>query len=382
MGDWRPLTELLDQVQAYSMAGGKVWISVLFIFRILLLGTAVESVWADEQSAFHCNTRQPGCENSCYDRSFPISHVRFWVLQIIFVSVPTLLYLVHVFYVKRKEEKQQEQLRVSETSGLGAEQRPHALEGEQLGHGQVQVRGNLLRVYTICIFFKALLEVVFLLLQWYMYGFSLNAVYTCNQDPCPHQVDCFISRPTEKSIFIRFMLGVSLVSLALNIMELCYVLFKHIKNHPNGQQSGAYQDTAGLLNEGFSSTDSLSIPAIACRDRLVPGDRNSNFIPTFNNQGSGPSIRFNAGSHGLNSAESVSILMPSRERLVSVDRNSPSLCYSPQKRNVQSHSSSSANTGGSSIGKSLSPWSSSRDRLIPSDRNSSSFCSSSNQGSG
>ena len=43
MGDWSALGKLLDKVQAYSTAGGKVWLSVLFIFRILLLGTAVES---------------------------------------------------------------------------------------------------------------------------------------------------------------------------------------------------------------------------------------------------------------------------------------------------------------------------------------------------
>uniref|UniRef100_A0A8C5EY28 Connexin 43 n=1 Tax=Gouania willdenowi TaxID=441366 RepID=A0A8C5EY28_GOUWI len=105
MGDWSALGRLLDKVQAYSTAGGKVWLSVLFIFRILVLGTAVESAWGDEQSAFKCNTQQPGCENVCYDKSFPISHVRFWVLQIIFVSTPTLLYLAHVFYLNRKEQK-------------------------------------------------------------------------------------------------------------------------------------------------------------------------------------------------------------------------------------------------------------------------------------
>uniref|UniRef100_A0A8C1VZY5 Connexin 43 n=1 Tax=Cyprinus carpio TaxID=7962 RepID=A0A8C1VZY5_CYPCA len=105
MGDWSALGRLLDKVQAYSTAGGKIWLSVLFIFRILVLGTAVESAWGDEQSAFKCNTQQPGCENVCYDKSFPISHVRLWVLQIIFVSTPTLLYLAHIFYLMRKEEK-------------------------------------------------------------------------------------------------------------------------------------------------------------------------------------------------------------------------------------------------------------------------------------
>jgi len=83
----------------------QVWLTVLFIFRILVLGTAAEEVWGDEQSDFTCNTQQPGCENVCYDEAFPISHIRFWVLQIIFVSTPTLIYLGHVLHIVRMEEK-------------------------------------------------------------------------------------------------------------------------------------------------------------------------------------------------------------------------------------------------------------------------------------
>uniref|UniRef100_A0A8C2TDG8 Gap junction alpha-1 protein n=2 Tax=Phasianidae TaxID=9005 RepID=A0A8C2TDG8_COTJA len=138
MGDWSALGKLLDKVQAYSTAGGKVWLSVLFIFRILLLGTAVESAWGDEQSAFRCNTQQPGCENVCYDKSFPISHVRFWVLQIIFVSVPTLLYLAHVFYVMRKEEKlnkREEELKVVQNDGVNVDMHLKQIEIKKFKYG-------------------------------------------------------------------------------------------------------------------------------------------------------------------------------------------------------------------------------------------------------
>jgi len=57
----------------------QVWLTVLFIFRILVLGTAAESSWGDEQEDFSCDTEQPGCENVCYDRAFPIAHIRYWV---------------------------------------------------------------------------------------------------------------------------------------------------------------------------------------------------------------------------------------------------------------------------------------------------------------
>lgn len=81
-------------------------------------------------------------------------------------------------------------------------------------HGKVKMRGGLLPIYTISIF-----EVAYLLLLCYIFGFSLNVVYTCKRDPCPHQGDCYLSRPTEKSIFVFFMLVVSLVSLALHIIK-------------------------------------------------------------------------------------------------------------------------------------------------------------------
>ncbi|CAM4333336.1 unnamed protein product [Leuciscus chuanchicus] len=225
MGDWSALVKLLHNVQAHSTAGGKAWLSVLFIFRILLLGTAVESAWGDEQSAFKCNTLQPGCQNVCYDKSFPISHVRLWVLQIIFVSTPTLLFLAHVFYMTRRKEKTGEAKTVeadSENTKQDSEAR------------KVKMEGALMYTYIISIFCKSIFEVVFLVIQWYIYGFSLSAEYTCQRWPCPHQVDCFLSRPTEKTIFIIFMLVVSLVSLLLNVIEFFYVLHKWISGRKNG----------------------------------------------------------------------------------------------------------------------------------------------------
>ncbi|KAJ8401726.1 hypothetical protein AAFF_G00376970 [Aldrovandia affinis] len=254
MGDWSALERLLYKVQADSTAVGKVWLFVLFIFRILVLGTAVESAWGDEQSAFQCNTKQPGCKNVCYDKSFPISHVRLWVLQIIFVFMPTLLYQAHVFYLMRKEQKlnrKEEELKAVQNDGgdvdiplkkIELKKFKHGLEE----HGKIKMKGALFTTYIVSIFFKSIFEVGFLMIQWYIYGFTLAAVYTCERDPCPHVVDCFISRPTEKTVFIIFMLVVSLVSLLLNVIELFYVLFKRIKDRVKGKQN--HYPTSGTLS--------------------------------------------------------------------------------------------------------------------------------------
>ncbi|XP_032999598.1 gap junction alpha-1 protein [Lacerta agilis] len=306
MGDWSALGRLLDKVQAYSTAGGKVWLSVLFIFRILLLGTAVESAWGDEQSAFRCNTQQPGCENVCYDKSFPISHVRFWVLQFIFVSVPTLMYLAHVFYVMRKEEKlnrREEELKVVQSEGVNVDLPLKQIEIKKFKygieeHGKVKMRGGLLRTYIISIIFKSFFEVAFVVIQWYIYGFTLHAIYTCERYPCPHKVDCFLSRPTEKTIFIIFMLVVSIVSLSLNIIEIFYVTLKSIKdrmktkNNPFSPNSGMSPSKEcgspkyAYFNGCSSPTAPLS-PMSPPGYKLVTGDRNnSSSCRNYNKQAS------------------------------------------------------------------------------------------------
>lgn len=44
MGEWGFLSSLLDKVQSHSTVIGKVWLSVLFIFRIMILGAGAEKV--------------------------------------------------------------------------------------------------------------------------------------------------------------------------------------------------------------------------------------------------------------------------------------------------------------------------------------------------
>ena len=160
MGDWSFLGRLLENAQEHSTVIGKVWLTVLFIFRILVLGAAAEEVWGDEQSDFTCNTQQPGCENVCYDRAFPISHVRFWVLQIIFVSTPTLIYLGHVLHLLRMEEKRKErEEEPPKAAGPEGHQDPAPVRDDR---GKVRIAGALLRTYVFNIIFKTLFEVGFI----------------------------------------------------------------------------------------------------------------------------------------------------------------------------------------------------------------------------
>nr|XP_019959264.1 PREDICTED: gap junction Cx32.2 protein-like [Paralichthys olivaceus]XP_019959265.1 PREDICTED: gap junction Cx32.2 protein-like [Paralichthys olivaceus] len=227
MGDWGFLSTLLDKVQSHSTVIGKIWMSVLFLFRIMVLGAGAESVWGDEQSGFICNTQQPGCENVCYDWVFPISHIRFWVLQIIFVSTPTLVYLAHALHVIHKENKMRERKQKQKQSPGGA------MKGKEPKYtdekGKVTIKGNLLGSYLTQLVFKIIIEAAFITGQYYLYGFIMVPMFPCSKKPCPFTVECYMSRPTEKTIFIIFMLAVACVSLLLNIIEVFYLICSRLR---------------------------------------------------------------------------------------------------------------------------------------------------------
>ncbi|XP_063758830.1 gap junction Cx32.2 protein-like [Eleginops maclovinus] len=226
MGEWSLLSDLLDKVQSHSTVGGKVWMSVLFLFRIFILAAGVDKIWGDEQGNMDCNTKSVGCKNACYNRHFPLSHTRYWVLQILMVSTPTLVYLGHVLLVIRGENKARRRL----------EQKPYK-NGVRIKapkysdeHGRVQLKGILLVSYLMQVLFKILLEVAFIVGQYYLYGFILMPPkITFSELPCPSQVNCFISRPTEKTIFIVFMLTMAVFSVILNIIEIFYLMISKVR---------------------------------------------------------------------------------------------------------------------------------------------------------
>ncbi|XP_035533195.1 gap junction protein, alpha 5a [Morone saxatilis] len=237
MGDWSLLGNFLEEVQEHSTSVGKVWLTVLFIFRILVLGTAAESSWGDEQSDFLCDTQQPGCTNVCYDSAFPIAHIRYWVLQIVFVSTPSLIYMGHAMHTVRREEKQRRrEQEEKEARGEGEGD----LEGEKEylqqkesgkvmtsdGTGHVRLRGALLQTYMLSIMIRTVMEVTFVVVQYLIYGVFLKALYLCKSWPCPNPVNCYMSRPTEKNVFIVFMLVVAGVSLLLSVLELYHLGWK------------------------------------------------------------------------------------------------------------------------------------------------------------
>lgn len=297
---WSFLTRLLEEIHNHSTFVGKIWLTILIVFRIVLTAVGGESIYYDEQSKFVCNTAQPGCENVCYDAFAPLSHVRFWVFQIILVATPSLMYLgyavnkiaraeeqtdrggVHRFSRKPKkhyladrkqhrgleeaEDDQEEDPMIYEMAEVESDGGAASKGGGVDGQVKVKVRHDgrnrikedgLMRIYVLQLLARFLLEVAFLCGQYALYRFAVPAIFVCSALPCPNSVNCFVSRPTEKTIFLLIMYAVSLLCLALNIWEMlhlgigtiCEIIRSHDVQFPD---DGLYRLTRsqGVLNDG------------------------------------------------------------------------------------------------------------------------------------
>ncbi|KAM4558081.1 gap junction protein beta 8 [Odontesthes bonariensis] len=255
---WGALYAQLGGVNKHSTSLGKIWLSVLFIFRITILVLAAESVWGDEQSDFTCNTQQPGCKNVCYDHFFPVSHIRLWCLQLIFVSTPALLVAMHVAYRKRGDKR-------TMLASNGTEKTTD-MDLETLKRRRLPITGPLWWTYTCSLFFRLIFEGGFMYALYFVYdGFQMPRLVKCEQWPCPNKVDCFISRPTEKTVFTIFMVSSSAICMVLNVAELCYLIVKALLRCSNRSTKRKHPYTESVTRDNkrnemllSSSTDSSS----------------------------------------------------------------------------------------------------------------------------
>uniref|UniRef100_A0A3Q1E8W7 Gap junction protein n=1 Tax=Acanthochromis polyacanthus TaxID=80966 RepID=A0A3Q1E8W7_9TELE len=220
--NWAFLQGLLSGVNKYSTAFGRVWLSIVFLFRVMVFVVAAEKVWGDEQKDFKCNTAQPGCHNVCYDHFFPVSHVRLWALQLIFVTCPSLLVVMHVAY--REDRERKNKLKYGENC-------------RRLYQNTGKKRGGLWWTYVLTL------------------GYDFPSLVKCEQKPCPNKVDCFIARPTEKRIFTIFMVVTSLACILLSIFEILYLVGKRCREcftpHFSTLRSSTCRGEPNLCAKGF-----------------------------------------------------------------------------------------------------------------------------------
>lgn len=188
---------------------GRFWLLLMLVFRMLILGTVASDLFDDEQEEFSCNTLQPGCKQVCYDQAFPVSQYRFWVFHIVLISTPSLIFLMYAMHHNKKN------------LDLPRGSAPSTEEAKREWH--------LRRLYMVNVGFRLLSEVGFLIVQWLLYGFRVEAQFPCSHFPCPYTVDCFTSRPMEKTVFLIFYFAVGVLSALSSLAELIHTARKWLR---------------------------------------------------------------------------------------------------------------------------------------------------------
>ncbi|XP_028659131.2 gap junction delta-4 protein [Erpetoichthys calabaricus] len=200
----------------------------MVLLRFLVLLLAGYPLYWDEQERFVCNTIQPGCANVCYDVFSPVSHFRLWLVQVVILSFPFALFTVYVIHKASMGASM-------EIFTSSIERSPFQKVHQDIFHKDLSQPGaemtvpSFLGAYVLQLLLRIFLEVAFGAGHYYLFGFFIPRRYICSEAPCTSTVDCYISRPTEKSIMATFMLGVSCISFLVSIVDLLCVIKRAVR---------------------------------------------------------------------------------------------------------------------------------------------------------
>ncbi|NXB67617.1 CXD2 protein, partial [Struthidea cinerea] len=196
----------------------RILLTVVVIFRILIVAIVGETVYEDEQTMFMCNTLQPGCNQACYDKAFPISHIRYWVFQIILVCTPSLCFITYSVHQAAKQRERRysflyplldakkPKLNGAPAPSPDGTAKDDPEDAKELPpprpprSAKMKRQEGISRFYVIQVVFRNALEIGFLGGQYFLYGFNVPAIFECDRYPCVKEVECYVSRPTEKTV--------------------------------------------------------------------------------------------------------------------------------------------------------------------------------------
>nr|XP_002128756.1 gap junction delta-2 protein-like [Ciona intestinalis] len=267
---WHLLEKIVEHSAAHSTLLGKWWIAFMFVFRIIVVASIGDAVYSDEQDEFVCNTRQPGCKQICYNLFAPISHIRFWAFQILGTGLPSVIFIIfathklavlpnkphgkdshnevstqtspkHTTATRlRKRQLSSKHSRSSNCSKPSSSQDeavfsdatappPPEYDGVCREKKLRRTKQLVLRAYILNVITRCIIEGGFLYLQYYLYNWTVPEFFECIRYPCPKIVECYISRPMEKTVFLYFMFAVSALCIVINIIEIHYLGWKRLK---------------------------------------------------------------------------------------------------------------------------------------------------------
>ncbi|KAM6314547.1 gap junction delta-4 protein [Aegotheles albertisi] len=231
MERWDSLGFLIVTLNYNVTIAGKIWLMLTILLRMAVVVLAGYPLYQDEQERFVCNTLQPGCSNVCYDLFSPVSHFRFWLFQTVSILLPYAAFSIYVLHKVAMYIVRMHSLvhGCKGNKGLSSPKelkelcRSAVVNRLDCGTDNLSVL-NFSGAYIVHLFFRTLLEAAFAAMQYFLFGFFVPERFSCYHSPCTSTVDCYISRPTEKSIMMLFIWGVSSLSFLLSLADLVCAL--------------------------------------------------------------------------------------------------------------------------------------------------------------
>ncbi|XP_016131591.1 gap junction delta-4 protein-like [Sinocyclocheilus grahami] len=218
---------------------GKAWLVLVVFLRILVLLFAGYPLFQDEQERFVCNTIQPGCANVCYDMFAPLSLVRFWLVQLTTLCLPYAMFVIYAIH--KVSSGLPADSGTSESINADSIYKIHQESFRKASLCKTVVKAEKGRVqcftgaYILHLLLRILVEAGFGAAHYYLFGFHIPKRFMCQQPPCTTMVDCYISRPTEKTITLNFMLGAAALSLLLNVCDLICAVKRSMRQKSKGE---------------------------------------------------------------------------------------------------------------------------------------------------
>ncbi|XP_039249152.2 gap junction beta-6 protein-like [Styela clava] len=268
---WHLLEKLIEQVGQHSTLIGKFWTTFFFILRLLIVISIADQVWEEDQDHFVCNTLSPGCENVCYNQFNPVSLLTLWAIQILAVGLSSVMFIVYTAHTMARIEQAKEIKKIQEqqkvTHGVGDQEPPeYRLVPSESGNvmsidrNDTEINGKndvesknkeetkkdgaeivaaklgndnpptLFLAYVAQVVMRLITEIIFIVIQLkiYVFQFYVPELFRCGRWPCPGVVDCFISRPKEKTFMLWIMFASTSIMIVLNVIELYHLGLRKI----------------------------------------------------------------------------------------------------------------------------------------------------------
>ncbi|KAJ8011893.1 hypothetical protein DPEC_G00063030 [Dallia pectoralis] len=205
----------------------------MLVLRLLFLLFSGYPLFRDEQDRFVCNTIQPGCTNVCFDRFAPVSLFRFWLFQLIALCLPHIMFIAYIIHKVSS---------VLHVFGSGSRAGPVFAQSPQ---ALPKRPPTFFSAYLLDLVVRILLEAAFGAGQYFLYGFSVPRSFQCYDSPCTSMVECYVAKPTEKTIMLNLMLGAASLSLLLNLFDLVWSVQRVVTRGRRSEDPGG-----DLKNEG------------------------------------------------------------------------------------------------------------------------------------